>query len=73
MCKTATLKKTKLVFSSDCRLMQVKRIAECSEHSAILWIFIKLLVVIKLFVLSIFEWPFYAGYTVLKELVIMEI
>ena len=34
------------------------------EHSAILSIFIKLPFVIKIFVLSIFEWPFYTGFTV---------
>ena len=34
------------------------------EHSAILSTFIKLPVVIKIFVLSIFEWPFYTGFTV---------
>ena len=34
------------------------------EHSAILSTFIKLPVVIKTFVLSIFEWPFYTGFTV---------
>ena len=47
--------------------MQVKSIAECSkwEHSAILLTCIKLLFVIKMFVLSIFEWPFYTGFTVL--------
>ena len=75
----ATLKKTKkMVFKTDYRLMQVKSIAECSliagqkycrrlqrEHSAILLTFIKLPVVIKTFVLSIFEWPFYTGFTVL--------
>ena len=54
----ATLKKTKRAFQ-DC-LVQVKSIAECSlpfEHSAILFIFIKLQVVIKTvaFALSIFE------------------
>ena len=49
--------------------MQVKIIAECSmgsilqEHSAILSTFIKLPVVIKTFVLSIFEWPVYTGFT----------
>ena len=48
-------KKTKLVFKTNYRLMQVKSIA---EHSAILSTFIKLLIVIKIFVLSIFEWPF---------------
>ena len=36
--------------------MEVKSIA---EHSAILLTFIKLPFVIKTFVLSIFEWPFY--------------
>ena len=34
------------------------------EHSAILSTFIKLAFVIKTFVLSIFEWPFYTGFTV---------
>ena len=34
------------------------------EHSAILSTFIKLLFVIKIFVLSIFECPFYTGFTV---------
>ena len=34
------------------------------EHSAILSTFIKLRFVIKIFVLSIFEWPFYTGFTV---------
>ena len=37
-------------------LMQVKSIAECS--------FIKLPFAIKIFVLSIFECPFYTGFTV---------
>ena len=34
------------------------------EHSAILLTFNKLTVVIKTFVLSFFEWPFNAGFTV---------
>ena len=34
------------------------------ELSAILSTFIKLTFVIKIFVLSIFEWPFYTGFTV---------
>ena len=34
------------------------------EHSAILLTFIKLPLFIKIFVLSIFEWPFYTGFTV---------
>ena len=41
-----------------CRMLQ-------EEHSAILLTFIKLPFVIKIFVLSIFEWPFYTGFTVL--------
>ena len=40
--------------------MQVKSVAGW-EHSAILSTFIKLPVVIKTVVLSIFEWPFYTG------------
>ena len=35
------------------------------EHSAILLTFIKLPFVIKILVLSILEWPFYTGFTVL--------
>ena len=35
------------------------------EHSEILLTFIKLPFVIKIFVLSIFEWPFYIGFTVI--------
>ena len=38
------------------------------EHSAILLAFIKLPIVIKIFVLSIFEWPFYTGFTVCSYL-----
>ena len=34
------------------------------EHSAILSTFIKLPFVIKIFVLSIFEWPLYTGFAV---------
>ena len=34
------------------------------EHYAILSTFIKLPFVIKIFDLSIFEWPFYTGFTV---------
>ena len=45
------------------RLMQVKSFAECS-HSAILLTFIKHSFVIKIFVLSIFEWSFYTGFTI---------
>ena len=34
------------------------------EHSAILSTCIKLPFVIKIFIVSIFEWPFYTGFTV---------
>ena len=50
-------KRQKLVFKTNYSLMQ-------REHSAILSTFIKLPFVIKTFVLSIFEWPFYTGFTV---------
>ena len=45
--------------------MQVKCI------TAILLTFIKLPFVIKVFVLSIFEWPFYTGFTVMQSVVPM--
>ena len=54
-----------LVVKTNYRLMQGKSIAECSP-SAILSTFIKLPFVIKIFILSIFEWPFYTGFTVLR-------
>ena len=57
-------KRPKIGFQNQLnRLMQVKSIAECS-HSAILSTFIKLQFVVKIFVLSIFEWPFYTGFTI---------
>ena len=46
------------------RLMQVKSIAE-EEHSAVLSTFIKLPFVIKIFVLSFFEWLLKTCFTVL--------
>ena len=43
------------------------------EHSAILLTSIKLPFVIKIFVLSIFEWPFYTGFTVkISPLIVLE-
>ena len=66
LCKTVTLKKTKNGFQDQlslnvglkyCRMLQ-------EEQSAIGLAFIKLPLVIKIFVLSIFEWPFYTGFTV---------
>ena len=43
-----------------CRMLQ-------GEPSAILSTFIKLPFVIKIFVLSIFEWQFYTGFTVCQN------
>ena len=61
----ANFKKTKLVFKTENCLMQVKKCKMLQvEHSAILSTFIKLLFVIKIFVLSIFERPFYTAFTV---------
>ena len=44
-----------------CRMLQ-------GEHSAILLTFIKLPFVMKIFVFSIFEWPFYTGFTIIVSL-----
>ena len=49
--------------------MQVKSIL---EHSAILSTFIKLPFVIKIFVLSNFEWLFYTGFTIYVMLTVYE-
>ena len=38
-----------------------------APHSAILSTLIKLPFVIKIFVLSIFEWPLYTGFTVIHN------
>ena len=38
------------------------------EHSAVLSTFNKVPFVIKIFVLSIFEWLFYTGFTVCKKI-----
>ena len=43
-----------------CRMLQ-------GEHSAILWTFVKLPSVIKIFVLSIYEWPLKTGFTVYES------
>ena len=40
------------------------------EHSTILSTFIKLPFVLKTFVLSILEWPFYTGFTILVSVVV---
>ena len=60
----------KLFFKTNYRLMQVKSIAECSKRS-ILKYFIPSFsyhFAIKIFVLSIFAWLFYTGFTVLNKL-----
>ena len=55
-----------MIFKTDYCLMQVKSVAECSKDIILqyFWNFIKLPVVIKTFVLSIFVRPFYIGFTV---------
>ena len=61
----ATQKDQKLVLKTEYCLMQVKSIADApKEHSAILLTFIKLSFVIKIFVVSIFEWLLKTGFTV---------
>ena len=50
------------------RLMQVKNIVECSLGTT----FIKLPFAIKIFVLSIFEWPFYTGFTVCQFIFLID-
>ena len=56
-----------MFFKTNYCLKHVKSIAECSkgEHSAILATFIKLPFVTKIIVMSIFERPFYTGFTVM--------
>ena len=62
-------KRPKLVFQDKLSLnagQKYCRMLLQGEHSAILSTFIKLPFVIKIFVLSIFELPFYTGFTVVK-------
>ena len=47
-----------------CRMLQ-------GEHSAILSTVIKLPLVIEIFILSIFEWPFYPGFTVCQMTILL--
>ena len=61
MCKTATLKRQKIGFQDQLSLNAGQKYCRM-EHSAILSTF-KLPFVIKIFVLSIFEWVFYTGFT----------
>ena len=63
-CRKRPLKKmTKIGFQDRLSLNQVKRIAECSEHSAIRSTYIKLPFVIKIFVWSVLEWPLKTSFT----------
>ena len=73
MCEMATLKKQKIGFHDQlslnvgqkyCRMLQ-------REHFATLSTFIKLPFVIKMFVLSIFEWPFYTGFTLIDFVLVI--
>ena len=58
-------KKTKIGFQDRLLLNAGQQYCRMlhGEHSAILSTFINLLFVIKIFVLSIFEWPFKTGFT----------
>ena len=53
-----------LVFNTDYRLMQVKSIAECSKHSAILSTFINLPFSVKTLSFVYFKWSLKTGFTV---------
>ena len=65
-------RRPKLVFKANSRLMQVKVLQNAPrEHSAILLTFIKLPFVFKTFVLSIFEWPLKADFTVVQCLMLL--
>ena len=63
LCKTVTL-----VFKTNYRLMQVKIIAECSKGSILQYfrpsLRYHLSLISNIFVLSIFEWPFYTSFSV---------
>ena len=63
LCRTVTpQKRPKNVFKTDKCRSKVLQNAQW-EHSSIISTFIKLPVVIKIFVLSFFEWLFYTGFT----------
>ena len=59
-------KRQKIVFQDQLSLIAGQKYCRMlqGEHSATLSTFIKLRFVIKIFVLSIFEWPFYTGFIV---------
>ena len=67
MLNSHSQKDHKFVFKTYYFLIQAKSIAECANGSILQYFrpsFIKLPILIKIFVLSIFEWPFYTGFTV---------
>ena len=66
----ATLKKTKIGFKDQLRLNADQKYCRMlqREHSAILSTFIKLPFVIKIFVLSILEWPLKTSFTVFRTI-----
>ena len=57
-------KRRKIGFQYQLKVNANKSIVECLEHSVIHLTFIKLPFVIKICILSIFEWPFYTGFIV---------
>ena len=65
-------KKTKIDFQDRLSLNEGQKYCRMlqGEHSAILSTFIKLTSVIKIFVLSIFEWPSKTGFTVFKVIMV---
>ena len=67
LCTTGTLKRPKNGFQDLLSLNAGQKYCRMpqGEHFAILLTFIKSPYVIKIFVLSIFEWPFKTGFTVL--------
>ena len=60
-------RRQKFLLKTDYHLMQVKSIAECLEHSAMISTFIYLPIVFNTFVLSIFEWPLKTSLTVYEN------
>ena len=65
--KVPLSKRPQIGFQDQVSFNAGRSIAECSEGSIlqILSTFLMLPFVIKIFILSIFEWPFYKGFTVL--------
>ena len=62
-------KRQKIGFHDQLSLNAGHKYLSIAEYSAILSTFIKLPFVIKIFVLSIFQWPFYTGFTVFDKYV----